>query len=94
MTKTINWKAIPVQNEIISILIKNRGEILTTDLLRQLNLIYNDITIVDLRKILFKLEVRSFIHVIDIKKNVYKIEFNRYAHFSDSVLRQIKEFKY
>ena len=86
------WKSMPVNNEIFNILIKNRGEILTKDLLRQLKLIYKDITRTELLDVLFRLEVRSFIYLIEIKKGESKIEISPYARFSNGVRKQVQEF--
>ncbi|MHA1745059.1 MAG: hypothetical protein ACTSWW_03600 [Promethearchaeota archaeon] len=85
-------KNIPIDTEIINILIKNRGEILTTDLYRQLSLTYKDITRAEMQDVLFRLEVRSFIHVSIIKKDVSKVEISRHGAFSDSVYREIRTF--
>ncbi len=85
-------KNIPIDTEIINILIKNRGEILTTDLYRQLSLIYKDLTRAEMQDVLFRLEVRSFIHVSIIKKDVSKVEISRHGAFSDSVYREIRTF--
>ena len=85
-------KNTPIDTEIINILIKNRGEILTTDLYRQLNLIYKDITRNEMQQVLFQLEVRSFIHVSMIKKDVSKVEISRHGAFSDSIYREIRTF--
>ena len=86
------WQSTPIDTEIINILIKNRGEILTTDLYRQLSLIYKDITRVEMTDVLFRLEVRSFIHVSIIKKDVSKIEISRHGSFSDEIYREIRTF--
>jgi len=88
----IAWNSEPIENEIIYALIDNRGEMLTTDLLRKLSNKYEDFTRADLMKHLFKLEVRSFIHVVGIKKDVSKIEISKYGQFSDEIRKKIKEF--
>ncbi|WP_457557750.1 hypothetical protein [Candidatus Harpocratesius sp.] len=92
MAKLKKWNSVPIENEIISILIKNRGEILTSDLLRQLGNKYQDFTKADLDEFLFKLEVRSFIFVIAIKKDVSKVEINSRGNFSQPVLQEIRKF--
>lgn len=92
LTLAKKTKNIPVDSEIINILIKNRGEILTTDLFRQLSLVYKDFTRVEMQDVLFRLEVRSFIHVSIIKKDVSKIEISRNGAFSDSIYREIRTF--
>ncbi len=90
--KSKTWKSIPLEKEIITIIIDNRGEILTTDLLRLLSNKYQDFLKYDLNDILFKLEVRSYIHVIPIKKDVNKIELNRYGKFSEELMKKIRKF--
>lgn len=86
------WRAKPVENEIIEILIKNRGEILTTDLFRQLKLTYKSLTLGELNEVLFRLEVRSFINLINIKKGVSKVEISRFARFSPEIRKEIQKF--
>jgi hypothetical protein len=90
--KTKTWKSIPIEKEIVTLLISNRGEILTSDLLRQLSNKYQDFTKTDLMEVIFKLEVRGFIHVIKIKKDVSKIEISRNARFSDELKAEISKF--
>lgn len=92
MAKLKKWNSIPVENEIISILLKNRGEILTSDLLRQLGNKYQDFTRSDLDSALFKLEVRSFIFVVSIKKDVSKVEINPRGNFSQEIMVEIRKF--
>lgn len=94
MAKLKKWNSIPVENEIIAALVKNRGEILTNDLLRQLGNKYQDFTKAELDEFLFKLEVRSFIYVIPIKKDVSKIEINPRADFSNEIMEEIRKFKH
>ena len=88
----ISWNSTPIENEILYALIENRGEMLTTDLQRNLSNMYEDFTRADLMKQLFKLEVRSFIFVMGIKKDVSKIELNKNGQFSDELRKRIKEF--
>ncbi len=92
--KRKTWKNVPIEDEILLNLItkKNRGEMLTTDLYRKLKLSYNNFSFGDLMDILFKLEVRGFIHVIPIKKTVSKVEISRNARFSPDIRRKIKNF--
>jgi len=92
MAKLKKWNSIPVENEIISILVKNRGEMLTSDLLRQLSNKYQDFTRTDLDQALFKLEVRSFIFVVSIKKDVSKVEINPRGNFSHQIMAEIRKF--
>ncbi len=86
------WRSRPVENEIFEILIKNRGEMLTPDLFRQLKMTYKNITLAELNDILFRLEVRSFIYLITIKKGVSKVEISRYARFSNEMRKEVQKF--
>ena len=86
------WRSKPVENEIFEILIKNRGEILTTDLYRQLKMTYKNITPTELNDILFRLEVRSYIYLISIKKGVSKVEISKYARFSNEIRKEVQKF--
>ena len=86
------WRSQPVTNEIIQILIKNRGEILTPDLFRQLKMIYKNLTASELNDTLFRLEVRSYIYLINIKKGVSKVELSKYARFSNEVRKEVQKF--
>ncbi|MHA1672152.1 MAG: hypothetical protein ACTSYI_00865 [Promethearchaeota archaeon] len=92
MAKLKKWNSIPVENEIISLLVKNRGEMLTSDLLRQLGNKYEDFSKKDLDGFLFKLEVRSYIFVIPIKKEVSKVEINPRGNYSHAIASEIKKF--
>ena len=94
MAKLRKWNSIPVENEIITLLVKNRGEILTSDLLRQLGNKYQDFNKPDLDEFLFKLEVRSYIYVIAIKKDVSKVEINPRGNFSHEIAAEIKKFRH
>ncbi|MHA1617995.1 MAG: hypothetical protein ACTSVZ_01855 [Promethearchaeota archaeon] len=92
MAKLKKWNSIPIENEIVSLLVKNRGEMLNTDLLRQLGNKYQDFSKRELDEVLFKLEVRSYIYVIPIKKDVSKVEINPRGNFSHEVAMEIKKF--
>lgn len=91
MVKMSKWNSIPIENEIVGAIIKNHGEILTTDLFRQLMNKYEDLTKADLTDTLFRLEVRSYIIVIPIKKDVMRIELNPRAAFSEDIKKTIKD---
>ena len=91
MVKMSKWNSIPIENEIIGAIIRNHGEILTSDLFRQLMNKYEDLTKADLTDTLFRLEVRSYIIVIPIKKDVMRVELNPRASFSDDIKKTLKE---
>ena len=90
--KSKAWKPIPLEKEIVSLLLTNRGEMLTSDLFRQLANKYQDFSKSELMEALFKLEVRSYVHVVPIKKDVSKVEISRMARFSDSIKSEIRKF--
>lgn len=90
--KSKSWKIRPLENEIINLLVHNRGEMLTSDLLRQLSNQYQDFLRSDLMDALFNLEVRSYIHVTPIKKDVSKIEISRNGNFSDEIKNELRKF--
>jgi hypothetical protein len=87
-----DWYPEPIEDAIINILVQNRGEMLSTDLFRKLAMEFEDFTRVKMKKIFFRLEVRSFIHVIPIKKDVLKIEISRNANFSKAMEMKVREF--
>ena len=91
MVKMSKWNSIPLENEIIGAIIRNHGEILTSDLFRQLTNKYEDFTKADLTDTLFRLEVRSYIIVVPIKKDIMRIELNPRASFSDDIKRVMKD---
>ena len=70
MAKIGTWKIHPVKNEIILTLIRHKGEMLDTDLLRILQNQYVDINKSILSRILFNLEVQMLIDVQRLRKNV------------------------
>ena len=92
MVGRTKWQPKPIESGIFEILIKNRGEILTTDLFRQLKNEYKSITLSELHDMLFRLEVRSFIHLIDIKRGESKVEINRHAQFSHEYRKKVSTF--
>ncbi len=91
-TKIDLWESKPIKNEIILNLVKNRGEMLTSDLYRILTNIYTDFTHNALMDCLFRLEVRGIIFVSLIKKDVYKVEINPRAHLSEDLMEQMRNF--
>ena len=90
--KLETWKSATIQNEILLSLRRDRGEMLTTDLYRQLSQLYLDFTRTDLMDELFRLEVRGFVYVIPIKKDVMKVEIARTAKFSEFMQDEVKGF--
>ena len=88
-----SWKSTPLENEILLTLLKNQGEILSTDLLRILTNTYEEFTKKDLRDALFRMEVRGLIFVVQIKANVSKIEINRKGNFSEEITDQIRKIR-
>jgi hypothetical protein len=87
------WQNKPVMNEVVISLIKNRGEMLTTDLYRTLSNAYQDFTWADLNDMLFRMECRGMIYVVPIKKDVSKVEINNRMHFSDEISEMIKKYR-
>ena len=94
MVKIDRWKAVPVEDQILLILLANRGEILNTELYRKLALIYQDFTRESLLDYLFRMEVRGYIFVVPIKKEVSKIEINKQGKFSQTIMKKIKAFSH
>ena len=68
-----SWNLIPLRNEIIVNLVKHQGELLDTDLLRNLRKSRPELAKKDLDKVLMALEVRGVLYVERIKKNQNKI---------------------
>ena len=90
MGKSSSWKIQPINNEIISILVRHKGEMLDADLLRTLQSKYSDITRNSLYKLLFALEVSMVIEVIRLRQNKYKISLRKDAPLDDSFLATLK----
>jgi hypothetical protein len=90
MGKIGTWKVQPINNEIISILIRHKGEMLDTDLLRALQGKFSDITRNVLYKSLFELEVSMIIEVIRLRQNKYKISLRKDAPIDESFLYDLK----
>ena len=86
---TEKWHPITIEHEIIASLLteENRGEMLNSDLFRKLQITYPSLTVKDMNKILFNLEVRSYIFVIPIKKNVSNIQITKNAPLSQEYKR-------
>ena len=85
-----SWKIQPIKNEIISILVRHKGEMLDSDLLRALQSNYADITRNTLYKTLFDLEVSMIIEVIRLRQNKYKISLRNDAPLDESFLSTLK----
>ena len=90
MVKIGVWKTHPIKNEIILTLIRHKGEMLDSDLLRNLQNQYSDITRNVLNKILFDLEVEMIIYVQRLRKNVNKVELRKDAPISDTLKKIFK----
>jgi hypothetical protein len=84
------WKTHPIKNEIILTLIRHKGEMLDSDLLRALQNQYTDINRNTLNKILFDLEVEMIVYVQRLRKNVNKVELRKDAPISDNLKKLIK----
>jgi hypothetical protein len=89
--KIDTWRSKPIENEIILNLIRNRGEMLSTDLYRNLSNLYQDFSMMDMMDFLFRLEVRMMINVIQIKRDVLKIEIAPKAPLSKDMDELIKK---
>jgi hypothetical protein len=94
MPKVESWKSIPVESEIILTLIRNRGEMLTTDLYRYLTTVYEDFSKEVMMDYLFRLEVRSIVSVVQIKKDVMKVEIGRKAPLTEDLQAKIRDFRH
>ncbi|MHA1822028.1 MAG: hypothetical protein ACTSU2_11710 [Promethearchaeota archaeon] len=81
------WKVNPLKNEIILTLIRHKGEMLDSELLRVLSNIYSDINQIKLNHVLFELEVEMVIEVTRVKKNVNKISLRKNAPIDPSLLK-------
>ena len=90
MAKIGIWKIHPVKNEIILSLIRHKGEMLDTDLLRILQNQYVDINKSILSRILLNLEVQMLINVQRLRKNVNKIALRKDAPISEFLKKIIK----
>jgi Fe2+ or Zn2+ uptake regulation protein len=93
MGKIGTWKIQPINNEIITILIHHKGEMLDSDLLRSLQSKYADITRNALYKSLFDLEVAMIIEVVRLRQNKYKISLRKDAPIDESFLDSLKNAK-
>lgn len=90
MAKIGIWKIHPIKNEIILTLMRHKGEMLDTDLLRILQNQYIDINKSILNRILFNLEVQMLINVQRLRKNVNKISLRKDAPISDFLKKIMK----
>jgi len=90
MAKIGTWKIHPIKNEIILTLIRHKGEMLDTDLLRILQNQYVDINKSSLSRILFNLEVQMLIDVQRLRKNVNKIALRKDAPISEFLKKIMK----
>lgn len=86
MGKLSTWKVQPINNEIVLILVRHKGEMLDADLLRALQSKFTDVTRNMLYKSLFALEVSMVIEVIRLRQNKYKISLRKDAPIDASFL--------
>ncbi len=68
-----SWNLTPLKNEIIVTLVRHQGELLDTDLLRNLRKSRPELSKRELDRTLMQLEVKSVIYVERIKKTQNKI---------------------
>ena len=92
MGKSSTWNIQPINNEIIAILVRHKGEMLDSDLLRALQSKYPDTTRNILYKKLFALEVSMVIEVVRLRQNKYKISLRKDAPISESFLDALKNY--
>ena len=90
MSKNAVWNIHPVKNEIILTLVRHKGEMIDSDLLRNLKTVYKDVTRKSLYKILFQLEVEMIIEVTRMRKNVNRIALRKKAPINSSLLKTIR----
>jgi len=86
MGKYNTWKIQPINNEIISILVHHKGEMLDSEMLRALQANFSDVTRNALYKSLFALEVSMVIEVIRLSQNKYKISLRKDAPIDESFI--------
>jgi len=89
MVKLSTWKVQPINNEIITILVRHKGEMLDADLLRALQSKFSDITRNKLYKCLFGLEVSMVLEVTRLRQNKYKVSLCQNAPLDDSFLSML-----
>ncbi|MHA1263769.1 MAG: hypothetical protein ACTSRS_00895 [Candidatus Helarchaeota archaeon] len=75
--KGMVWSPTPLKNLIIYALIRNKGVITDTELLRLLQKDYQDLSESKLSQTLMQLEVPGLIHLSRITKNKNRIELTR-----------------
>ncbi|MBN2155178.1 MAG: transcriptional repressor [Candidatus Lokiarchaeota archaeon] len=92
MGKLGTWKVQPINNEIVTILVRHKGEMLDSELLRTLQSKYVDITRNTLYKCLFTLEVSNIIEVIRLRQNKYKISLRKDAPIDESFIDTLKNY--
>ncbi|MFX1295535.1 MAG: hypothetical protein ACFFD2_11890 [Promethearchaeota archaeon] len=71
------WSSTPLKNLIIYALIRNKGVVSDSELLRLLQKDYHDLSESKLNETLMQLEVPGIIHVSRITKNKKRIEFTK-----------------
>ena len=71
------WNPTPLKNLIIYALVRNKGVIVDSELLRLLQKDYSDLSPQKLSQTLMQLEVPGLIHVSRITKNKNRIELTK-----------------
>ena len=75
--KTKIWNSTPLKNLIIYALVRNKGVVVDSELLRLLQKDYSDLTESKLSEVLMQLEVPGIIHVSRITKTKQRIELTK-----------------
>ncbi|MHA1728205.1 MAG: hypothetical protein ACTSWY_05685 [Promethearchaeota archaeon] len=80
------WKIQPIRNEVILSLVRHKGEMLDTELLRNLENKYVGMNKIVLNRVLFNLEVEMIINVQKLRKNVNRIALRKRAPIDPGIL--------
>ena len=68
------WPATPLHTCIVEILLTKRGALTDTELYQALRKSYGDLSLRELNKTLFRLEIDGIIHVFRLTKNKRSVE--------------------
>ena len=71
------WSSTPLKNLIIYALVRNKGVVVDSELLRLLQKDHSDLSEAKLNQVLMQLEVPGIIHVSRITKNKQRIELTK-----------------
>ena len=71
------WSSTPLKNLILYALVRNKGVVVDSELLRLLQKDYSDLTESKLSEVLMQLEVPGIIHVSRITKTKQRIELTK-----------------